>query len=139
MRARCTCVGGMAIVGTLRGELLSHTARDPTLVGRESAHNSAVSALVRGAHTHTHTHIHTHCNTGRSSSATLSAVVAVASCTCVCVCVCVCVCMYVYLQDVGHVAATGVKLVLSTSADRLCVHEVLIRTSMLRLLAQVRL
>lgn len=42
-------VAGMAVVGTTKGELSAHTARDPLLVGRHKAHTSAITALVRHA------------------------------------------------------------------------------------------
>jgi len=79
-------VAGMAVVGTTKGELCAHTARDPLQVGRHKAHETCVSAL-----------------------------------------------------DIGHVAATGTKVVLSASRGTLAVHEVVIRTSDLRALAAVAL
>lgn len=42
-------------------------------------------------------------------------------------------------QDIGHVAATGAKVVLSASSGTLAVHEVVIRSSELRPLATVEL
>ena len=42
-----------------------------------------------------------------------------------------------HMQDVGHIAATGAKVVVSCSAEQLTVHDVVIKTSELRLLAKV--
>lgn len=76
----------MAVVGTTKGELCAHTARDPHQVGRHKPHDTCVSAL-----------------------------------------------------DIGHVAATGTKVVLSVSRGTVAVHEVVIRTSELRPLATIPL
>lgn len=37
----------------------------------------------------------------------------------------------------GHIAATGAKVIASASAEKLVIHDVVIKTSELRLLAQV--
>ncbi|KAF5831259.1 hypothetical protein DUNSADRAFT_13366 [Dunaliella salina] len=42
-------------------------------------------------------------------------------------------------MDVGHIAATGAKVIASASAEQLIIHDVVIKTSELRLLAQVDL
>jgi hypothetical protein len=144
----------MAVVGTTDGNLYAHTARDPLQVGKHQAHTSAVTAMVRTycfsqdtqartlAYKHTHdkhtrqtrtTNTHDkHTRQTRTTSAhdkthsTNTHIQTHQLCN-----------PHEYTQDVGHIAATGAKVVASGSAEQLIIHDVVIKTSELRLLANV--
>lgn len=101
----------MVIVGTTEGEIHSHTARDPNSVGTDKPHASVVTAMVCGWHVNEYLWLH--CD--------------------------VCLIHGNHMQDIGHVSATGAKVVLSASERTIAVHEAAIRSVAVRRLALVEL
>lgn len=41
---------GLVVVGTAKGEVVALTARDPTAIGKDTAHETIVTAMVRRGH-----------------------------------------------------------------------------------------
>lgn len=50
MMACMPYAAGFAMVGTTKGVLYAHTARDPTQVGQHQAHPTTITALVSAQH-----------------------------------------------------------------------------------------